>query len=111
MNTLEDNHPALLTGRRHARDVLASASRVVKATTGAKTSDQASVLSTALQLVTSAALVDEFDPHEAYEASSAYLAWLICRLPREDQLGVLTAMTTQVVERVRLGNAAPVAVN
>lgn len=106
MIEIDPNHPSLLTGRRHSRDVLESAARVVKASAGTKTADAVSTLSTALQLATSTALVDGYEPHEVYEASAAFMAWLVNRLPEADQLGVLTALTTEIVQRVRLGNAA-----
>lgn len=92
-------------GRAHCRDVLRSASKVVKADAETKTADAVSTLSTALQLTVSTALVDGYDPHEAYDAAGGFLAWLVCRLPAQDRLGVLTALTTEVVNRIKLVEA------
>jgi hypothetical protein len=103
---LDPNHPSLLTGRRHGRELIEAAARVVRVAGETKTAPAVETLSTALQLTVSAALVDGFEPHEAYEAASAFLAWLVCRLPEKDQLGVLTAMTSEVVQRVQFGNVA-----
>lgn len=103
---LEPDHPALIQGRRHSRDVLESAARVVRVSGETKTADAMSTLSTALQLVATAALVDGFDPQEVYGASAAFLAWLIARLPPQDHVGVLAAMTNEVVNRVQLAEAA-----
>jgi len=103
MIELDPNHPALLQGRRHSRDVLASAARVVNAAQETKRSaDAASTVSTGLQLVVSTALVDGFDPQEVYGGAAGLLAWLVCRLRPEDQLGVLMAMTAEVVDRMKL---------
>lgn len=98
-------------GRGHCRDVLRSASKVVKAAAGTKTADATSTLSTALQLCASTALVDGFDPQEVYSAAGGFLAWLVLRLPAEDRLGVLTAMTTEVVDRIKLAEGAALSVN
>lgn len=106
MTDLDPNHPAMIQGRRHCRDVLGSAARVVRIANDARKADATSTLSTALQLMLTTALVDEFDPQEVYGALSGALAWAVLRLPAEDQVGVLTAMTAEVVSRMEL--AAPV---
>ena len=108
MSGLDPNHPSLITGRRHARDVLEDGARIVRMAGATKKADAVSSLSTAHQLMVSAALVDGYEPHECYEAASAFLAWLVMRLPPEQRLGVLTAMTTEIVGRIQLAEAGEV---
>lgn len=107
MIELDPNHPFLQRGRRHGRDVLESAARVVKAAAETSTADATSTLSTALQLLVSTALVDGFDAHEVYAAATSFMAWMVCRLPETDRVGVLTAITSDVVDRVMLASGQP----
>jgi hypothetical protein len=88
MIDLDPNHPALIQGRRHSREVMEAAARAVRQAQEAKTADAASTLSTALQMVISSALVDGFAPREAYAALAGALAWAVCRLPSDERLGV-----------------------
>lgn len=100
MTDLDPNHPFLIAGRRHARDVIEDGARIVRLVGETKTADAAATLSTALQLTVSAALVDGYEPREAYEAASGFLAWMIGRLPPQDRQGVLAAMVKSVVDQI-----------
>lgn len=105
MTEMDPNHPSLITGRRHGRELIEAGARVVRVAAGSKKADAVSSLSTAQQLIISAALVDGYQPHECYEAASAFLAWLVMRLPKDKRLGVLTAMTSEIVNRIQLAEA------
>jgi hypothetical protein len=102
MMQIAPDHPAAVQGRRHSRDVLASAARVVKVAAETRQADAASTLATALQLVLTTALVDGFDAQEVYGALAGAVAFAVMRLPEDQRFGVLTAMTTEVVDRMRL---------
>lgn len=95
------DHPLLIQGRRHARDVTESAARIVRLSQDSKSAEASATLSTALQLVLSAALVDGFDPHEAYTGLAGALAWAVGRLPPEDRQGVLTSIVASVVDQMK----------
>lgn len=95
--TLGPDHPFLLQGRRHARDVIESAARIGRATGDEQVT---AVVSTSLQLVLSAALVDGVDPHEAYSGLAGAIAWAVCRLPEEGRAGVLQAIVAEVVKHM-----------
>lgn len=97
MTDLSPDHPLLLQGRRHARDVIASAERIGRL---AGDPERASVLSTAAQLVLSAAMVDGEDPQDVYAALINTLVWAVCRLPKDDRLGVLGAVVKEAVEKI-----------
>ena len=91
------DHPLLLQGRRHARDVIASGDRIGRL---AGDTSRASCLSTGLQLVMSAAMVDGEDPQDVYAALINTVAWAVCRLPKDDRIGVLSAMVKEAAEKI-----------
>ena len=97
---IEPDHPLLVRGRRHARDVIEDAARVVRHTHSTEQADACATLSTALQLTITAALTDGFDPQEAYTAVSGLVAWSLLRLPAENRTGVLSALVKSVVDQI-----------
>ena len=100
MTDIDPDHPLMLQGRRHSRDVMESAARLVRLATDSKTADAAATLSTALQLMTTCALVDGFETHTVYDAVAGLLSWSVRRLPPEQRKEVLAAMVKGAVDQI-----------
>ena len=93
------DHPFVLQGRRHARELLMSTHRL-----GAMTGDKEpkSTISFAMQIVLWTAISDGVEPVEVYNALIGAMIWAICRAPEEQRQGLLTEIVKNVVEG--LGN-------
>lgn len=105
-------NPLMTKGRADARETMATAARLVRKAGDTKTADAADTLSTALQLVLTTALVDGYEPKEVYQALCGAVSWSVMRLEADDRLGVLTAITSGVIDQMKAAETvAPETVN